>query len=350
MTNQYPIYPYRQNNSLIKAFFAKPLTLFIAIGYALLALLKSISVLHSLNGSVSIKINFDAISIIICAAFFILYFGSKNRNPNASYKTPYTMLFVAAIINIIVAGLSILMFALLFAAALIFGADIITPSYSSILLLIVTIIPTALLELICAIALLLFAKSINKSISTVFLSNKGATALGISSILLAVTSIASSAIIYLHFPTIIHDLALVFKDLAAQFGGTSNYEQILNSLNYTTITPGIKSIIETSIGIILNILVGIFALSYRNYINRYIKFIDDGNVPQQPQAEYSAPIAEAQPVSDYSLNQSDNPYVQNVQNTQNVNTPNSAEVICGNCGTHCNPKAVFCPGCGEKLK
>ncbi len=345
MTNQYPIYPYRQNNSIIKAFFAKPLTLFIAIGYALSAVYNFVTRLHIAPGS--FYVNFDFVSIMMSIAFFMFYFSSKSSNPNTNYRAPVNLLKIVAIIYIVVVGLLILFFIIFFAAVAILAEKLRQPYMSLLLILTAFITPVIVVGLIYGISLLLFAGSVKKSVSTVFMYNKGAAALGVTSILLAVTSIATFVINTVYLPTIISDFVLYVENLLNSYGRTINYEQLINSLNNTNIVPNILSIIESSIVIILNILVGIFALSYRNYINKYIKSINDGSAPQQPQAEFSAPFTGAQSNPDNGFEQNGNPYVQN----QPFNaTAYQQTVSCPNCGCQCNSNTVFCSKCGAKLR
>ncbi len=345
MTNQYPIYPYRQNNSIIKAFFAKPLTLFIAIGYSLLAVYNFVTRLHIAPGS--FYVNFDFMSIMMSIAFFMFYFSSKSSNPNTSYRAPVNLLKIVAIVYIVIFCMLALFFIMCFAAAAIFGGEIRQPAISFFLIVTAIMTPVIVIGLIYGISLLLFAGSVKKSVSTVFMYNKGAAALGVSSILLAVTSIAAFVINTVYLPTIISGFIHSIENVLGSYGSTTNYEQLFNSLNNTNLVPGILSIIESSIVIILDILVGIFALSYRNYINKYTKSINDGSAPQQPQAEFSAPFTGAQSTPDNSFDRSGNPYVQN----QPLNaTAYQQAVICPNCGCQCNSNTVFCSKCGAKLR
>lgn len=345
MTNQYPFYPYRQNNNIIKAFFAKPLTLFIAIGYALLAIYNFVTRLHIAPGS--FYVNFDFMSIMMSIAFFLFYFSSKSSNPNTNYRTPVNLLKIVAIIYIVVVGLVILVFTLSLAVVAFIGGEIRQPAISLLLILTAFVTPVIVVGLIYGISLLLFAGSVKKSVSTVFMYNKGAAALGVSSILLAVTSIAAFVINTVYLPTMISGFIHSVENVLSSYGSTSNYEQLINSLNNTNLVPGILSIIESSIVIILDILVGIFALSYRNYINKYTKSINDGSAPQQPQAEFSAPFTAAQSNPDNGFEQNSNPYVQN--QPLNANAYQQA-VICPNCGCQCNSNTVFCSKCGAKLR
>lgn len=369
MYNQNHIYPYRRNTEIIKAFFAKPLTLVIAIAYAVNAFLNLVVNMFSVEGT--FNVSFDLISIMMSVAFFLLYFQSRNGKPDVSYKAPTVLLKINAILTIVLMGL--LLLCLIFIAVAMLTVPLLLNFMPTVFsFLYVFALPLAAVELVNAISMIIFSGSIRKSVSTVYLHDKGAGCFGVTSFLLAAFTVVSLIINTLFLPSMLSEFAEIFKNLAQQLesygGDASAYITIQQAYDSVDSAINLQSIISNAMSVIIYVLLGVFALKFKSCIKKQTTAINtgfdsqDGNYPPNPENGFIP----QQP----SFDQSNNPYMQNSQGYQNQpNQPDSfmppqnnpyqpprqnprrtAQGICPVCGSECMPGAVFCGKCGAKLR
>ena len=189
------INPYRRNCEIMRKFFSKPIFLLLGIVFSLSILSDIVmSVLNSAQGSISIQIGI--LNILPIIAFFMFYFKSRNRSPFVSFNAPITLMKVYSIINIVIAGLGIILAILVLLCDVALQSatnympfdlsaffDILTPLY------IFFVTPETIISLVFSIAMLLFFNSIKKSVSTIYLQRKGSVFFAVTAILTIIYSI-----------------------------------------------------------------------------------------------------------------------------------------------------------------
>ncbi len=362
MNNQYPAYPYRQNNEIIKAFFAKPFTLVIAIAYLVTALFKFCT--ESSFTATNTHIQFDIFSILLCIAFFLLYFRSRRSNQYVPYKAPIVIIKTVAIIQIVIIGLAliVLLFCGVFFAV---APQEITYSLGGLMaILLAFYIPVLIIALIYAIAMVMFANSVKKSVSSIFMYKNGAAALGVTAFIIAFLSIISLILSQIYLPLIMEKLIPFIREYANS-SALNIYIREYGSMDGLGVGLSPLTILDSVISIAVNVLTGIFAFSYKFYIDKHISTINEGGIPGNEPSDFNPQFYQApqNPANNFepqnvSFDQTQNPYAQNTQDSQNqqpynntpYNNPYNSAQICPNCRSQCLPNAQFCGNCGTRLK
>lgn len=300
--------PYQQNIEIIKGFFRKPVVLvlsvcsFVSIGLNLLMIFlspfnalaqKAISEYSTaydtsqfsdgfiIGGSVSVT------TILFALTFLLFYLFSKKQNNSLS--APSIMFKVLAIIELV---LMIIATLLVIAALVVLGILLlvvmnasdspVSPSQLTAMsalyiILLIVLIPTFVFILLHSIAQLQFANSIRKSLTTIYLHRKGANLYGALHIIFAVLT----AVI------------LVFEIFFVLVISVS--QQIY--LSPVQITG---MFMQSILGIALNIITAVVAISYSSYIkNISMKFQTEAPAPQAAPSDNfaQAPVVNYQPAS-----------------------------------------------------
>ncbi len=198
--------PYQQNIDILKDFFRKPIILVFAIlSFVNIVLQLCIGFINPYGSAVKRaaeyfvqndgpanvdissfpSVNINIIGILIAVAFLLFYIFSKNKDNNLS--VPSKMYKVVSIIQLVI---SCIVAALIIGALSLFavmgfsllslrnatesvsGAETLIPIISSLSLAIV--VPVFVFLILSAIARLLFANSIEKSLTSIYLRRKGA--------------------------------------------------------------------------------------------------------------------------------------------------------------------------------
>lgn len=383
---QYRFCPYVQNISIIKNFLARPLTLIIGIFFAATAIFNFAVGIFPQNNS--INLNFDAISIMLSIAFFLFYFFGKSQKPNVSFRAPITLIQVVSIINIVLAGISLVALALFILIASIIPTSVIDNLFKAYLPSLLISVPVILVQLFFYIFFLVFAGSIKKSASSIYLYKKGSGAFGVTSIILIVFNIAMYAASLILLPMFITQYNEAMESIAsfAQSADAQYYfSNYLTNSDISSPYTDIMYIINFAITLISYLLLAIFAFSYKSYINKFIKNINvtDNNFKSQDRfvphfAE--SPVSPEEPIKNNTPFLADAvfndtpamappiPPQSNTNNPQITFDPNTISffdekqnpytqpplleqsLICPNCGSWCNPRDLHCGACGHKLK
>lgn len=383
--NPYSFCMYRQNISIIKNFFSRPLTLITAISFAVATIFYSVAELFSQSNSINVR--FDIISIMLSIAFFLLYFLSKSKKPDVSFRAPVILIQTVSIINIVLAGIALTMLAFLFLLALVIPTSPISKMLNVILLSAAITSPILLVQLFLYIFFLVFAGSIKKSVSSIYLRKKGAGAFGVTTIIFIIFNIALTAASFILFPVLISQYSEALQSLAEFTGNAEVQSYIANYFanpdifsSYTNIT----SIVCFCIKIIPYILLALFTFSYKSYINKYTNNINvfecnqtNPERPVQPFTEspvlHETPTENSAPfLADAVFNNIPDmaPPIPSQPNTnipQSGVNPNTISFLdenqnpytqpplpeqipfCPYCGNRCNPSDHHCGACGNKL-
>lgn len=363
MNNEHSFYPYQQNIKIIKSLFAKPITLIVTIAFAVKAVLSLFTAGTAFHILFSFRFNgnsvqFDPFSIIMSVAFFLLYFKSKNNESFTSYKSPVVLLKIFAVANIFIISL------ILIGAGCIGIFYIAFPQYFDLLIkpflpyIFAFAIPVFIITLIYSVFIFIFANSVKKSVSSVFIYKKGALGLGITAIILFALSIVSSVISFIFYPAIIQQAAdslatfIQYYGTAETYGALFELHRALSNVNLNA-----SALEFLDINTALYIILAIFAFSYRKDINKHTAVIKSNSQPL-PESELNISLDEspsqtinnAQPLNfePQNVHFDQNPYLQSEANTDR--TMHHPAPICPNCGFQCNLNAQFCSNCGTKLK
>lgn len=383
---QYAFCPYVQNISIIKNFFARPLTLIIGIFFAVTATFNFVAAF--LTSSNSFQIRLDAISIMLSIAFFLLYFLGKSKKPNISFSAPLNLIKTVSIINIVLAGIALSAFAFLILITLAIPALQINSILSVLFIPVVITAPVLLVQLIYYIFFLVFAGSMKKSVSSIYLRKKGAAAFGVTSIILIVFNLAMTAVSVKLLPVFMKQYIEALQT-AAGFTGSTEFQSYIadylaNSNIFASYTD-IISIISFGITIVCYILLAVFALSYKSYINKYTDNINvfenkqenqdcfvprsmETPVPPEMPIENSTPFLADAVFNDTPAMAPPIPPQHDANNSQAAFDPNTISFfdenqnpytqpplleqiqICPRCGNWCNFDDFHCGTCGHKLK
>ena len=385
--NQNDYNPYAQNIAIVKEYFKKPLVLVIGILYIvsiIFSLISSLSMgssMGDLYGSLfdySVAMGemtsqdaeifqmftnsgFMSTFMIVCMipsilmvglyvlAYFLMYFKSKNPDPNASPKGGVTILFVMSIISLIGMIFLTLMLALYAVLLVILGVVFMTdPSMSAeggaiagIIFIILALFMVALgaLVLTYAIGEFNFFNSVRKSLTSVKLYNKGAGLFGVFSIIYGAFSIMSA------FSTL-----FTGPMMSLMFGMIPESElegfpvEMFSSMGSLYTISGISALISA----LIMILIGILALGYKKHIKKYTNAYAGEQMPEAPMQ--SAPVYTQQEYSQPTYAQ---PTYTQPEYTQPVETTEEkapAQNACPQCGASCDENAFFCNNCGTRIK
>lgn len=383
--------PFSQNIAIVKSYFKKPIVLTQGILYIVSAILNFASIfvvmpvmnnyfnmlfaipeftqgmtsadLEFFNTFMSVYTDIIVFASVIpgvimlgltAAAFFIIYMKSKNPDPGSSPKAGVTILFVLSIVQLIPIILASLI--LLLAIAVMIIASIVTSSSeaaeASTLLWIFTVIYAIVFGGMIAIFLLFFInqvryyKSVQNSLTTVNLSNKGAGIFGVFSIIYGVMTALNSLSVFSITPTL-----NAMTELAPEI---SYIIDVFNSMTPLFIFSAGVSILTAAIYIIS----GIIALGYKNHIKAHTEgFSEFTTTPQTPYqyTESFPPSTQEEPVLQPAPQQE--PTIAEPKNSEpqfqpvvfNDNTPIKQNTYCPRCGTPAKEGDVFCNACGTKL-
>lgn len=235
------INPYRKNCEVMQGFFAKPLTLILAIALC-------ISFIFNFAYSISCVsiLSFPLLSILAIIGFFALFFASKSLN-GKSLSTPINLLMAYSIAEIVFASLF----------GVYFGFMAVTINYSAIMTeiyiyMLCVILPTIIIDLLLYIFMLKMLRSFKNSTSSVFLYNKGAVAFGVISIIAIVNTISSTLI----------------KVLTINSVAKSGMLVLVESFANNTPLFLIVTVLTAFINCIVYLLMALYGFSYNSYIKK----------------------------------------------------------------------------------
>lgn len=390
--NQNNYNPYAQNIAIVKEYFKKPLVLTIGILYIvsiIFSLILSVTMGSSMGDLYSSMFEYSVAlgemtpqdaqvfqtftnsgflstfmiigmipSILMIGlyvlAFFLMYFKSKNPDPNASPKGGVTILFVMSIISlvgVIFAALALVVYAVIMG---ILGVVFMTePSMASeggavagIIFIILALFFVALggLVLTYSISNLNFFNSVRKSLTSVKLYNKGAGLFGVFSIIYGGFSIFSAISSIFTGPMLSFMFDMIPKNELEGFP-----IEMFDSMGSIYTVSGLAALVSAAI----MILTGVLALGYKKHINKYTLAYAGQQVeeaPMQSAPSYTQPVY-TQPT--YTQPTYTEPtYTQPAENQNDFSQEERAQTqnTCPQCGNVCDSNAIFCNNCGTRIK
>lgn len=383
MNYQNSYYPYHQNVQVLKGFFAKPLTLICGIVAGLSAILGTVK-FNSGSGSTNISVSAGAgssLSILLCIALILLYVKSRSNDP-MPFGGMVTLIKVYAVIGIVAASIAVLALTGFTVSIGLFVQN----AFRYFIPFLIIIAPIILVTLLHSVALLMWSGSIKKGATTVYLSDRGSVLLGVTSILLAVMSIATTVAMAVFINSYGQEISELLRSLADEYpsfhyNNAFEGNAVIQSMFVSAAT--VITIINSVLSAVFYGLFAALAISYHMYIKKYTMGINLGAVQtNEPAAEQSnisvppvAPVTSEMPTDsnqppiqqpvnfqpqsvDFgSMNtdsddkpkttQFENPYMQAVaDDTSDM----PKEITCPNCHTKCSSGMKFCGNCGTKLK
>ena len=326
--------PFQQNIDIVKGFFRKPIILVTAIlallSFVLDATAGSQRVMNSIpldklfnntsNAFISTP-NINLLSLLTAVAFLLFYLMS--RNEKSQLKAPAVMFKVSAIIQLVAISIGL---AALIVCAVAFSFVLqpsdaalsipLTAFTTSLLLIVVLIVGAFVLTL--AISQLRYANSIRKSLTSVYISAKGATLFGIMNII----GIAIEVVTYtINLPTM---------------------------LSATALPMSMLQICSFVISVAAGIMFSVVAIKYGSYIKNLTgRFVTE---PQQPVTEEPSAEQPVQNVQTVPIQQ----YIPGIPSPSEVPQAPTAQsqqtIICKNCGEQLGPDDYFCNNCGTPIE
>lgn len=399
MYEQQPYNPFRNNIAIIKDYFKSPVVLALAIAnilsvivsmvYSIVSasyageILKQIAafieknlVLQNVDGDTGSKItqqiseslssnstamiSIPIFSVLAIVALLLLYFGSRNTDPDSAPTAGVTILNILAILSLIGCVLLTVVLMILAVALFIVYAAFRSESIRSFsfrfnestvkinadILLIIAIAFTvfavifSFIMLFYAISRKRYIGSIKKSLTSVELSRAGAKPFGVFCVITAVFSSLG----------LISSIGTLFAvDFSREALG-----KIGLTISGSSVTLSVLSIVIRLIAVVIAVLQAKIALGYAKYIDEKCGGFSapsdggDGFIPHAPigvnsqPAPYSYP-AKPQAEEPAKDNPSVNPYAASDERTA------AARNTCPNCGAEIDGNAPFCGRCGSKL-
>lgn len=380
MNYQNTYYPFHQNIRILKGFFAKPLTLICGIVAGLSAILGTVN-FNSGSGSTNISVSAGAgssLSILLCIALIFLYVKSRSNDP-MPFGGMVTLIKIYAIIGIIATGIAILALAGLAISVRLFLGD------AYFMLFAIIISPFILITLLHSIAMLMWSNSIKKGATSVYLSDRGSVLLGVTSILLAVMSIATTVAMAVFINSYGQEISELLRRLADEYpsfhyNNAFEGNAVIKSMFVSAAT--VITIINSVLSAVFYGLFAALAISYHMYIKKYTMGINLGAAQAyEPTAEQSnVPVPPVAPVTNEMPTNNSQPAQQPIDfqpksvdfgsmETHSDNIPKAAQfenpytqavagdtsetpdaVICPNCHTKCGSGMKFCGNCGTRLR
>ncbi len=328
---------YQQNTDIIKGFFRKPIvlatsivmfaTIFLNVIWGVFVstipeLRQFISRILTMEGSrfffkssdVSFDVDIPVISILFAVAFLLFYIFS--RNPERRLNCPAILYKVVSIVQLVFDCILCASVVLFMSIILIY---MFIPQAQFIIILVPILAATIAVVLISSISRVMFANSIKKSITGIYLYRNGAKAYAVIQFITVGISLLAAVSSFI--------LISVFSSQL------NHYFQINQTLLFLPV-------ITFAISIPCSLFEGILAIKYDSYIK---KMSQNFIAPvQQPvyQTAYQNPSPEV--YNSYEPQQYEQPSAQY--------EPQSQAVFCSNCGRQLNPDDYFCNHCGTPVK
>lgn len=400
MYEQQPYNPFRNNIAIIKEYFKSPMILALAIANILSVIFSVVNSIVSasyardilqqisdfinknlllqgadgdvgneimrgisdgLSSNSTVTFSFPLFTILTIIALLLLYFGSRNANPDSAPTAGVTILNVLAILTLV--GYILLTVVMLILAVALF---IVYAAFSSqeirafsirfggsklqidATLILIIAIAFAVVAVICSAILLFYGisrkryiGSIKKSMTSVELSSAGARPFGVFCVIAAVFSAFSL-------------ISSVFSLFAADYSQEA-LSQIGIMIPKSSVAISVLSIATQAVIVVICVLQARIALGYAKYIEEkrggfntpsdatggFAPFSAGVGVNPQPAPyTYLAKPKTEEPVNDNTFV---NPY------SAKDEQPAAAAETCPKCGAVIDANAPFCGNCGAKL-
>lgn len=250
------------------------------------------------------SIHIDLLAVLLAITFLLFFIQSQSEANGRTLKASRVMFRVYAIFQF-VAGIVLCSIAL---PALLLSAALINPYVPEISGFTLLLIPLIIIILLYGISIHVFAKSIKKSLTTIYLTRRGSSFFGVMSLILAVSSLGEIILTLIYFDKI-----------GISFGTISLVMMIVNAV----------------FKIALYVVFALVAFGYSSYIKDYAQ-------------EYVVEAYEYEEISHNEYQDGyDAVYAQNP--AQNAPQQDVAR-FCGKCGRPINPDDYFCNNCGTPIQ
>lgn len=364
MNNSNYIDPYRRNLDIMRKFFSKPIVLILAIAYTINFIAYTISEFLASGGNIAFSVNITIILTII--AFCLFYFCSKSNKSYISYKAPIILLKINTITMLVISSITIVSIPII---AILIPFVLKNINISSVIIPYFILAGVSLvIEIIHTIAMLVLLSSFKKSTTSVYLYKNGSNLVGITSILLIIITAITE---------LINELFGVTHSVLSAIANYSFYDIV----QIDTLGINYASIVNTAFGLVIYLLLAVFAFSYSRYISKLSKSFNNSvsqshmktptgqsdvfsvhqnqlNTVPKPVEFNPLPVFttnhESKPESGFNtipvkqLSVDENPYLKK-RNSEFKHTAPPA-ISCPNCGSSCPVSTLFCGNCGAKLK
>lgn len=340
---------YRQNIDIVKGYFRKPIVLICAITSFVTIIYGFVEVLLSSDNTALIsfsnasatfisgyKLGYFFASLIVSVpgillALSFLLFYILSKKPDSNLSAPSVIFKVVSIIQFVFVCLG-LVFSLLILVA--FGLAYDTRSSVLFLFFGIMLFFAVAITFVFYIAQLIFACSIRKSLTSVYITGKGAAFFGVTKIIQAVFSVI-----------------IIFS----LFVSSSSVPRTLGGLDVSAFSPSASylSIISFALAAINSIVLAVMGFGY----NSYIKGITRG-FNTEPQYSVTNEPYSPQPVQNIQQPPIEQVFP-NLKPQNNVPPAPQAPtdrpfepqmIICKTCGQQLNPDDYFCNNCGAPIE
>lgn len=299
MNYQNTYYPFHQNIRILKGFFAKPLTLICGIVSGIAALFETVK-FNSGSGGTNISVSAGAgssLSILLCIALIFLFVKSRSNDP-MPFGGMVTLIKVYAVIGIVAASIAVLALTGFTVSIGLFVQN----AFRYFIPFLIIIAPIILVTLLHSVALLMWSGSIKKGATTVYLSDRGSVLLGVTSILLAVMSIATTVAMAVFINSYGQEISELLRSLADEYpsfhyNNAFEGNAVIKSMFVSAAT--VITIINSVLSAVFYGLFAALAISYHMYIKKYTMGINLGAAQAyEPTAEQSnIPVPPVAPVT-----------------------------------------------------
>ena len=366
---------YSSTSEMLRAFFAKPLTLVLAITFALSALAQTLVPVIAGQG-----FKCDLFSICFAIGFFMLYFKAHSQDPYPNYKAPLTLIKVTSIILTSLVGVAFVF--LLICIPMLSSLESIMPSFvSTFKILFIVFAALLIVFFVYNLGFTLLVGSMKKTFKTNTVKRTGAALTGVSGIIFLLSCVGYIFVILLMAELIVSAFTEVFSLLLEESlystGSDITFTSLANTSNTVESSSSIldfSSLITPIISFVNIIISSIYALCYNSFMKKAEKnFVPTAPVssassvgsassfgvsprPTYPGQSYSAPT------QNYGGPARSNYGGSAVPATMNYSRALAPEIhfgdefnanedrrICPTCGSKVELSLDFCPQCGFKF-
>lgn len=325
---------FKNGTQVLNSFFAKPMTLVVAITFAFQFIYTFIV------GGFSI----DPFAACSSIGFFMLYFRAKSNNPFTNFNAPLTLIKVVAIITAILNGVA-LAFMLFLAFFSIFISSHL-PEISNFLFLLFIIISGFLLfNLFYSISFSVFSNSLKKTSVSLELCKKGSLFSAISGILYALIVTVCAIVCIVSAESILEFIKKLLTDfISAEFSISIDegayFGDLSNMFGITSLISTLTTFIVPAVNIVI---MSVYAVHY--YI--FIKNVEKNYKPARPDyvTPYQNVYGNNQKTSvDYKKISAPDPMYAAV-----LKEMPKDRIKCNHCNSIIEKSLTFCPNCGNKI-
>ncbi len=325
---------FKNGTQVLCSLFEKPITLVVAISFA-------IQFLYGLIGGAGF--NIDVFSLCLAIGFFMLFYRAKKSNQFTNFNAPLTLIKVISIINAILNGIALVMMVFLSFFTLFISSEI--PEVSNLLFMIFFIFSGILLfYLFYSISFAVFSGAVKKTSVSLELKKRGAVLTGVSGSIYFIVILVFTIVCIASADSIISLIKDSLSDfLYSEFAISANestYADLTNMIGVTSLVSLITSFVIPSVSIVVTTV-------YAFYYYSYIKKVEKNYKPERPDyvTPYQNLYGNAQKSSvDYKKASALDPMY-----AAAINERPKDRIECPYCKSIVENTLTSCPKCGHKF-